>query len=367
MHTKTASTRKVVGKGIQQTGFPGAVAEPRTFLDHLLEGCQIIGRDWRYLYVNDAIVRQGRSTRKKLLGHTMMECYPGIEKTPFFSRLERCMRERVSDLMDNEFTFPDGSVGWFELRMEPVPEGVFILSIDITERRKVDQAKTEFVSIASHQLRTPLTSVNWYSEMLLSGVAGSDKKRLRTYVRKIHDGSRRMVSLVDSLLNVSRIELGTLAVERSRTDISSLLKEIVDEQRHEAQRAGVTVCLSIPKPMPVIDTDRNLLRMVFQNLLSNAVKYSRCGEGVSVTAAVEGKSGICIVFADTGYGIPKRQQDRVFEKMFRADNIRTKNISGTGLGLYIVKSVLAALGGTIRFESEENKGTTFFVTLPFGE
>jgi len=109
-------------------------------LDSMLEGCQIIGRDWRYLYVNDATVRHSRKTKKELLGRTMMEAYPGIEKTAMFAHLRRCMRGRTPILMENEFAFPDGTKGWFELSIQPHPQGIFILSQDVTERKKIDRA-----------------------------------------------------------------------------------------------------------------------------------------------------------------------------------------------------------------------------------
>lgn len=123
----------------RDSGGETSQADQYGILDHLLEGCQIIGRDWRYLYVNEAVARQGRSTRGDLLGRTMIEVYPGIEKTHMFSVLRECMEERTPQWMENEFTFPDGSTGWFELRFERVPEGVFILSLDITERKRAEE------------------------------------------------------------------------------------------------------------------------------------------------------------------------------------------------------------------------------------
>jgi putative nucleotidyltransferase with HDIG domain/PAS domain S-box-containing protein len=113
-------------------------APANSVLDHLLEGCQIIGFDYRYLYVNDAIAEQGRRSKEELLGHTMMELYPGIETTHMFSLLEQCMHERKPAELENEFTFPDGSIGWFALKIEPVPEGAFILSVDISERKRAE-------------------------------------------------------------------------------------------------------------------------------------------------------------------------------------------------------------------------------------
>ncbi len=111
----------------------------RNTLDSMLEGCQIIGFDWRYLYVNDAVARHGRRAKEELLGHTMMEMYPGIEETEMFAALRRCMGKRIPHHMENEFTFPDGSKGWFELSIQPVPEGIFILSLDITDRKRAEE------------------------------------------------------------------------------------------------------------------------------------------------------------------------------------------------------------------------------------
>ena len=111
----------------------------RNTLDNMMEGCQIIGRDWRYLYINEAAARHGHSTRENLLGKTMMEVYPGIEKTKMFVALQKCMEERIPTHMENEFTFPSGEKGWFELSIQPVPEGIFILSIDITKRKQAEE------------------------------------------------------------------------------------------------------------------------------------------------------------------------------------------------------------------------------------
>ena len=112
-------------------------------MDHLLEGCQIIGPDWRYIYLNDAAARHGQSTKEHLTGKNMLEIYPGIETTPMFAMLRNCMEQRVPGTMENEFTFPDGSAGWFELRFDPVPQGVFILSLDITEQKHAQQTLTK--------------------------------------------------------------------------------------------------------------------------------------------------------------------------------------------------------------------------------
>jgi PAS domain S-box-containing protein len=135
-------------------------------LDRLLEGCQIIGYDWRYLYVNEAAATQAHVTREQLVGRTMLECFPGIEQSRMFALLRRCMFERTYQRMDNEFAFDDGSRGWFELRFIPVPDGVCILSLDVT------QTKT-----TAHDVNNNLSVILSYSSLLVDDLAADDPKR----------------------------------------------------------------------------------------------------------------------------------------------------------------------------------------------
>ncbi len=242
---------------------------------------------------------------------------------------------------------------------------LLLLVEDITKEKEVDKAKTEFVSLASHQLRTPLSMVNWYTEMLLAGDAGKLNKKQEKYLEEVYTGNQRMVDLVNSLLNVSRMELGTFSVNPEPTDTVRLAESVVIEQNPQITERKIKLTSDFAKNVPEINVDPKLLRMVFQNLLSNAVKYTPNGGAIKFSISLEKeKSQIHIQVADTGYGIPKNQQDKIFTKLFRADNVREKDTEGTGLGLYIVKSIIEHTEGTIRFESEENHGTTFYITLP---
>lgn len=146
-----------------------------------MEGFQLISYDWRYLYVNDAVVKQSKYSREELLGKTMMEKYPGIEKTHMFSVLQRCMQERVSAQLDNEFRFPDGSLGCFELRIHPVPEGLFILSIDISERKKAEAKQSAYINgleeiifMTSHRVRQPVAHIMGVSNLLENAAHSQD-------------------------------------------------------------------------------------------------------------------------------------------------------------------------------------------------
>ncbi|MDD5693626.1 MAG: CHASE4 domain-containing protein [Patescibacteria group bacterium] len=233
---------------------------------------------------------------------------------------------------------------------------------DITKAKEVDRAKTEFVSLASHQLRTPLSSINWFTEMLLSGDAGETNKTQKEYLNEIYKGNKRMVSLVNALLNASRIELGTFGVEPEPSDIVAISKDVIEELEPLIKERQVYVVEDYEE-MPQIMLDPKLTRIIFQNLLTNAVKYTGGRGKVTVTIKKDNEY-VTISVADTGFGIPPDQQEKVFTKLFRADNIKALDAEGSGLGLYIVKSIVEESNGKIWFESEENKGTTFYVSLP---
>lgn len=237
---------------------------------------------------------------------------------------------------------------------------------DITHEKEVDRAKTEFVSLASHQLRTPLSAINWYIEMVTSGDAGEVNDDQKKLLDEAYTASRRMVDLVNALLNVSRIELGTFAVDPENIDIVKLCKELVHEIEPLAMQKQQRLQESYVEESLMIDVDPKLFTMIIQNLLSNAIKYTP--EEGTVALSVRKEDGLLqISVTDTGYGIPTSEQDKIFTKLFRADNVKDKDTTGTGLGLYIVKSILEYSGGNIWFESpchDDGTGTTFFVTLP---
>ncbi|MEK7602220.1 MAG: PAS domain-containing sensor histidine kinase [Patescibacteria group bacterium] len=236
---------------------------------------------------------------------------------------------------------------------------------DITKEKEIDKAKTEFVSLASHQLRTPLSTINWYTEMLLAGDVGKLSDKQDTYLREIYRGSQRMVSLVNALLSVSRMDLGTFVLEPEPTDFVRLIQTIIREQQFHIERKKIIVTTSFQDSLPLIHADGKLLSMVVQNILSNAVKYTPDNGTIDLTLTlIPSANTLRLKIKDTGYGIPLAQQEQIFTKLFRADNVREKETEGTGLGLYIAKTIIDNSEGRLWFESEENKGTTFYLELP---
>lgn len=253
-------------------------------------------------------------------------------------------------------------------------EGIIVVFRDVSKEEALDKAKTEFVSLASHQLRTPLSAINWYSEMLLDGDAGEISKDQREYLQEIYNGNQRMVELVDSLLNVSRLEVGKLKNDPQPTSMQELAASLQKEMETSRRAKQLTIDADIEKTLPTVFADPKLLRMIIQNLLSNAIKYTankgnvkltmRTATGKDISGKLHAGHYVFVSVADTGYGIPEVQQDKIFQKLFRADNVRKMDVEGTGLGLYIVKEVAEKLGGTIWFESMESVGTTFYVIIP---
>ncbi len=255
--------------------------------------------------------------------------------------------------------------------------GAVLLIEDVTAAKAMDKAKTEFVSTASHQLRTPLSTANWYLELLSSGDSGELNPEQKTFVAEISKSAERMVVLVNTLLDASRLELGTVKMELSPTNLSDLVKEELKSVSPKIAEQKIKIIEDL-ETLPPVNTSAKYFGMVVQNLISNALKYTPEGGTVTAHLGLGAKGQTvggqrlaknCCVFsvADTGFGIPKKQQDKIFDRFFRADNVLDKDEPGTGLGLYIVKSIVESLMGQVWFESTEGQGTVFYVTIPMKE
>jgi signal transduction histidine kinase len=199
--------------------------------------------------------------------------------------------------------------------------------------------------------------------MLLSEDAGPINETQREYLEEILYNNERMIDIVGVMLSVSRIEMGIFRIKLQPTDISRIVDDVLSEIALQIADKNLAIEKHYVSPMPLISTDPMLLRIIFQNLIVNAVKYTPAKGKIIVMLSIV-NSEIHFSVQDTGLGIPKEEQGKIFSKFFRAGNVQQIDPSGTGLGLYIVKLIVSEIGGTISFSSEENKGTTFFVTLP---
>ncbi|EKD53622.1 MAG: multi-sensor signal transduction histidine kinase, partial [uncultured bacterium] len=241
--------------------------------------------------------------------------------------------------------------------------GLVIIFHDITQERSVDKAKTEFVSLASHQMRTPLTAINWYTELLQSEKHGPLNHEQTKFAAETYSASRRMSALVNSLLNVSRLEMGTFLIEPVLLNVVDLVETNLSLFKSQLLYKNLDFRKEYDPNMEAFLADPKLLSIIIQNLLSNAVKYTPSGGKIVLVVKKEADQ-LKISVSDTGAGIPKNEQGKIFGKLYRAENAKLIDPAGTGLGLYIVHEVVTNSGGSIGFESEEGKGSTFYVTFP---
>lgn len=229
--------------------------------------------------------------------------------------------------------------------------------------RRLDAAKDEFVSMASHQLRTPLTSVKGYVSMMLEGDAGQINEMQKHFLEEAFISSERMVHLINDFLNVSRLQTGKFIIERRKTDLKHVVTQEVDSLRTTAGQRQLTLKLKLHGALPPLYLDESKIRQVIMNFIDNALYYSAPGTTILISLGKEAGEAVLTV-KDMGIGVPSDEQAHLFTKFYRASNARKQRPDGTGVGLFLAKKVIVAHGGSMIFASEEGKGSTFGFSLP---
>src|SRR5215469_9342776 len=234
---------------------------------------------------------------------------------------------------------------------------------DVTKEREAERIKDEFVSLVSHELRTPLTSIKGYVDLLIDGDAGEVTEEQREFLEIVKSNSDRLVMLVNDLLDVSRIEAGRINLRLQPVDLVGSINEVATSLRPLMEQKRQPLRLELPEDLPNVRADRDRVAEIVTNLLSNAHKYTLEGGSITVRAQVVGHE-VQVEVSDTGVGMTPDERDKLFTKFFRAQNPATQDVSGTGLGLNIVKSLVDKQGGRIWVTSEPMKGSTFTFTIP---
>lgn len=353
-------------------------------LNSIGEAIVVVDKEGKIGFMNDVGLKLLGWSAEEVIGKSFHEIWNvkdikgvAIVSGPIQQALSKGVGSSTSEYL---YSKKDGSDLPVHVTVSPIMkegsiDGAVAVFHDISREKEIDKAKTEFVSLASHQLRTPLSALNWYSEMLLSeGVdcLGPEKKK---YLEEVHRSSRRMVDLVNLLLNVSRIEVDTFSIDPIPTQVVDIAKNVLEELTGLSETRKIKIQEILIENLPLLNVDPRLIKIFLHSLLKNAVLYTPAGgtvefeiKTVETGEQIAGKAvladSLLLRVTDNGYGIPEDQIDKLYTKFFRGDNVRDKDTVGSGLELFVVKSLLDSVGGKIRVISVEGKGSTFFILLP---
>ncbi len=245
---------------------------------------------------------------------------------------------------------------------ENMLEGAVLVFHDITELRRLEKVRKDFVANVSHELRTPVTTIKGYAETLFEG-AVKDAKDTEDFIEIIYSESERLARLIDDILSLSRLESEQVSLSKKPCNIRPLIKKVFSGLRKQAEDKNINLAIEIKEKMPQIYVDEGKILQALLNLVDNAIKYNRSGGKVIVSVRKENDS-VRITVADTGIGIPAKDMPRIFERFYRVEKARSRELGGTGLGLSIVKHIITLHRGRLYVESTEAQGTKISFTLP---
>lgn len=245
-------------------------------------------------------------------------------------------------------------------------KGTLVIIHDVSRDRLVEKMKTEFVSIAAHQLRTPLSAIKWSLKMILDGDVGKINPEQKDLLEKTYYSNERMIGLINDLLNVTRIEEGRFLYKPEKMQLEGVIVNALQDFEETIKMKKVNVRFEkLKKLLPPVIIDEEKMSLAIHNLLDNALKYTVSEKGEIAISLEEKEDSIIFKIKDNGVGIPKNQHQRIFTKFFRGDNVIRMETEGSGLGLYTTKNIIESHKGKIWFESDEGKGTTFYFSLPY--
>lgn len=339
----------------------------KALIENSFDAIVVIDTTGHIVYASPAVKRVLGYTPEELVGTDGFKLIYSEDIAPSKKKLAGLLTSPGKTLsIENRLYRKDGAVRWMEaegvnLLFDESVNGIVINFRDIDERKKIDQVKTEFVSLSAHQLRTPLSSIRWYSEALAN--EKSLTKNSRNYVAELYKSVLNMTDTVNILLDISRFELGKVSVNSEKLDMAEVASLVVSQKKGLIDSKNIDVSLNFKKGETEMYGDKQLIKLVLENLLANSIKYSK-KDGQILIGIVDLKEKIMLSVNDNGVGIPAKDREKIFTKFFRSDNVKSIASDGMGLGLYLVRLIVDLKGGKIWFESEEGKGTTFFVEFP---
>jgi len=339
-------------------------------LDSLNEGLVVTDRKTNVVLFNTKASTMFGLTEEKTLGRPVSQCIESDELLSFFLRAIES-DDSLTPLMAGEEPVVKVGENVLRVHLDPVKNeagaviGAVGLFHDVSGVTAMDKLRSDFLSMVSHELKAPLSSLLMQISVVLDGLAGDLTEKQKDLLGKAKNKTKGMITLVNDILDYRRVQEGKSIQRIESLDLSKILQRALELMRLSAEEKGLSLTCKIAEELPVLSGDRGGVEAIFVNLISNAIKYTHKGGNVSVSLNKEGK-GVRLMVEDSGIGIPPEDIDRIFEKFYRIKTEQTRSIAGSGLGLSIVKGVVDAHGGVIHVESEVGNGTTFIVSLPPG-
>ncbi|MGB2762371.1 MAG: ATP-binding protein [Minisyncoccales bacterium] len=339
-----------------------------TIINNFTDGLLVLDSKDKVSFVNPMAEAFLNLRSKNLIGRTILELskISGIEFLKAFKQSKK-INKNVFKKEIKPRTDLNIELIIVSIKKARRKTGTLFILHDITMERRIETIKTEFVSLAAHQLRTPLSAIKWTLKMILDGDLGKLNKEQEEFIRTSYGSNERMITLVNDLLNVTRIEEGKYLYKPVPADMKNIIQSIINNYQEEIKQKNIEFKFKKPKDkLPKVLVDKEKICLAVQNLLDNAIIYTKPG-GIIIISLKKFKNKIEFSIEDNGVGIPKEQQKKIFSKFFRAANVIQMETDGTGLGLYITKNIIEAHKGRIWFESNKGKKTTFYFVLPIKE
>lgn len=346
-------------------------------LQSMSDGVFVVSRERKLLFLNDAAlgIIKSKESKERLLGHFYGSVFKfRIEnKSLDYARdcpLELAITERKPNSRNDLSISVFGKPVFVIISSAPIIDaagdarGAVAIIRDITKEKEMEKMQMEFVSVASHELLTPITQVQGHLSMVVDEKIGKLDETASKLVGNAYKGIKRVSRLVKDLMNISRIERGAMKINPVEVDISQFIESVVRDFKDEVQSEGLKLVFNKPKrAIPVVLTDSNRLGEVLNNLIGNALKFTKEG-GITISLSEKKDGFVVIAVRDTGIGIVKENIPLLFNKFYQVDSSATREAEGTGLGLYISKTIIEMLGGKIWVESKLGEGSTFYFSIP---
>lgn len=342
--------------------------EKNALLQSIVDGVVVLDKEGKITFLNRAAQDLSGWTEKEATGKKLVEIMP-LERVdgtrvgwehPTPTETYYCVRK-------NGTRFPV-SATLAKVMLEGQDLGLIVVFRDVSREKELEELKEDFLSLATHQLRSPLVTMRWTLESVLEGVAGQVSDSIRKKLENVYQNNQHMIGLVNDILSVSRIGQGKMAEQKQAHDLTQLLGNLVTQMKPEAAHRGIKIITKINEGVRAHRylVDASLLSHCIQNLVSNAIKYGKENSEVVITMTID-NNRICFVVADQGAGIPEADKAHLFEKFHRGQNVSQLDVPGSGLGLFVVKSIIEHWGGSITVASQENVGTTVIMCIPLEE